>query len=265
MAGFRLRGKEKSLCRRRPVCVFGTKAHASAVPPKLTASLPPALRRTIMRPPLGNGGISVVTTGPKAVRSALPGPFGRSLSPARTIRRLSVDNGGCLLLRVIGLCVWFSVWNEAIISALFPFVKLFFQLFSMNIFGGFSDEYSPGADKRDLVGKNELVDVRAVRAGLSRLHGSAPFLWDSPFYAPRGRAVPGAWESLCPTPAGYAPSPAEKRKSKRQTQPVCRLPVPPIRNLVRNLKGELNQCDDSTMILALFALQKPISISKVRL
>ena len=215
MAGFRLRGKEKSLCRRRPVCVFGTKAHASAVPPKLTASLPPALRRTIMRPPLGNGGISVVTTRHRAVRSALPGPFGRSLSPARTTRRLSVDNGGCLLLRVIGLCVWFSVWNEAIISALFPFVKPFFPLFS--------DEYSPGADKRDLVGKNELVDVRAVRAGLSRLHGSAPFLWDSPFYAPGAARFPGHGKVYAP-PRRAMPLPTpkkEKANGRHSPSAVC--------------------------------------------
>lgn len=224
MAGFRLRGKEKSLCRRRPVCVFGTKAHASAVPPKLTASLPPALRRTIMRPPLGNGGISVVTTGPKAVRSALPGPFGRSLSPARTTRRLSVDNGGCLLLRVIGLCVWFSVWNEAIISALFPFVKLFFQLFSMNIFladfrinihrvltkGISSAKMSSSMSGRSGPGCLGCMGV-LLSCGIvhSMPPGAARFPGHGKVYAPPRRAMP------LPTPK------KEKANGRRSPSAVC--------------------------------------------
>lgn len=97
------------------------------------------------------------------------------------------------------------------------------------------------------------------RSGAGKIMGIGSLLsgWDSPFYAPGGRCVPGGDEALYararrPMP----PPPPEKRKRKRQAQPACRLLDQPIQNFERRIKTN----DVDPMILALFVSQK----SKVR-
>lgn len=93
------KGKQKSLCP-----THGTKAAASAIPPKLTLKNVHSLTRTIIRAPMDNGWDarrSLLSV--SAVRSALRSPFAGRSPPRSHHRGLSEGLPRRVLLSVTGL------------------------------------------------------------------------------------------------------------------------------------------------------------------
>lgn len=92
------KGKQKSFCPR-----YGTKAAASAIPPKLTLLNVHSLTRTIIRAPMDNGWDARRSLlGISAVRSALRSPFAGRSPPRFHHRGLSEGLPRRVLLSVTG-------------------------------------------------------------------------------------------------------------------------------------------------------------------
>lgn len=101
-------GKEKAN-KKALAPVHGTKAAASAIPPKLTLKTPARLRVPSYAPRWITGGMPVGPYLARAVRSALRSPFTDRPPPRSHHQGLSEGSPHRVLLSVIGLCCFIVV------------------------------------------------------------------------------------------------------------------------------------------------------------